>query len=94
MEILFFSNDYFSILEQTIVLGRSDFCVSENLTHYLPDNPPQMIQACILSYNTAQKMKFSIKDFFSKCDQIRSYLRIWSYLLKKCLMENFSFCAV
>ena len=22
--------------------------------------------------NTAQKMKFSIKDFFSKCDQIRS----------------------
>ena len=26
--------------------------------------------------NTAQKMKFSIKDFFSKCDQIRSFLRI------------------
>ena len=25
-----------------------------------------------LSYNTAQKMKFSIKDFFSKCDQICS----------------------
>ena len=24
--------------------------------------------------NTAQKMKFSIKDFFSKCDQIRSKL--------------------
>ena len=23
----------------------------------------------------AQKMKFSIKDFFSKCDQIRSFLR-------------------
>ena len=23
---------------------------------------------------TAQKMKFSIKDFFSKCDQIRSFL--------------------
>ena len=22
----------------------------------------------------AQKMKFSIKDFFSKCDQIRSFL--------------------
>ena len=28
--------------------------------------------------NTAQKMKFSIKDFFSKCDQIRRKLRIWS----------------
>ena len=39
-------------------------------------------------------MKFSIKDFFSKCDQIHSKLRIWSYLLKKSLMENFIFCAV
>ena len=43
---------------------------------------------------TAQKMKFSIKYFFIKCDQIRSVLRIWSHLLKKSLMENFSFCAV
>ena len=33
--------------------------------------------------STAQKMKFSIKDFFSKCDQIHSFLRIWSHLLKK-----------
>ena len=32
---------------------------------------------------TAQKMKFSIEDFFSKCDQIRSFLRISSYLLTK-----------
>ena len=41
---------------------------------------------------TAQKMKFPTEDFFSKCDQIRSFLRIWSHLLKKSLMENF-FCA-
>ena len=34
--------------------------------------------------NTAQKMKFYIKDFFSKCDQV--------HLLKKSLMENFFFC--
>ena len=47
-----------------------------------------------LTPNTAQKMKFSIKDFFSKCDQIRSFLRIWSHLLKKSLKENFIFCAV
>ena len=40
---------------------------------------------------TAQKMKFSIKDFFCKFDQIRSFLRIWSHLLKKFLMENFFF---
>ena len=43
---------------------------------------------------TAQKMKFSIKDFFSKCDQIRRKLRIWSHWLKKSLMENFIFCVV
>ena len=41
-----------------------------------------------------QKMKFSIKDFFSKFDQILSFLRIWSHLLKKSLMENFIFCVV
>ena len=39
-------------------------------------------------------MKFSIKDFFSKCDQIHSFLPIWSDLLKKYLMENFIFRAV
>ena len=38
-------------------------------------------------------MKLSIKDFFSQCDQIPRKLRIWSYLLKKSLMENFLFCA-
>ena len=35
---------------------------------------------------TPQKLKFSIKDFFNKYDQIRRKLRIWSYLLKKSLM--------
>ena len=39
----------------------------------------------------AQKMKFSVKNFFSKYDQIRSFLRIWSHLLKVSLMENFFF---
>ena len=39
-------------------------------------------------------MKFSIKDLFSKCEKIRSFLRIWSHLLKKFLVENFSFCVV
>ena len=40
------------------------------------------------------KMMFSIKNFFSKCHQIRSFLRIWSLLLKKSLTEDFIFCAV
>ena len=43
---------------------------------------------------TAQNIKFSIKDFFSKCDQIRRTLRIWSHLLMNSLMENFIFWAV
>ena len=37
-----------------------------------------------LHSDTAQKVMFSIKDFFSKCDQIR----------RKLQMENFIFCAV
>ena len=43
---------------------------------------------------TAQKIKFSTTDFSSKCYQIHSFLRIWSHLLKKSLMENFIFCAL
>ena len=43
---------------------------------------------------TAQKMKFSMNNFFSKCDQIHSFLRIWSHLPKNCLMEKLIFCAV
>ena len=39
-------------------------------------------------------MKFPIKDFFRKFDQIRKKLQIWSHLLKKSLMENFIFCVV
>ena len=39
-------------------------------------------------------MKFSIKDYLIKCNQFRSFLRIWSHLMKKSLMENFTFCAV
>ena len=42
----------------------------------------------------AQKMKCSIMDFFSKCDQISEKMRIWSHLLKKSFMENLIFCAV
>ena len=40
------------------------------------------------------KMKFSIKEFFSTCDQIRRKLRIRSHLLKKFFMKNLTFCPV
>ena len=43
---------------------------------------------------TGRKMKFFIKYFFSKSDEIRSFLPIWSHLLKKSLMKNLVFCAV
>ena len=35
-------------------------------------------------------MKFPVKDFFSKCDQIPKS----SHLPKKSLMKNFIFCVV
>ena len=44
--------------------------------------------------DTAKKMKFSIKDFFGKCDQMRSFLRICSHLLEKSLIEKLIFCIV
>ena len=47
--------------------------------------------------NTAQKIKFPIKHFFSKCDQICSFLWLWPNLLKKALIESLCseiFCAV
>ena len=40
------------------------------------------------------KNEVSVKDFFSKFDQIGSFLRIWLHLLKKLLMGNFIFCVV
>ena len=59
----------------------------------------EMIDFFLVTYSTfgtksstltyiAQTMKFFIEDLFSKCDQLRSFLRIWSHLLKKSLMEN------
>ena len=48
----------------------------------------------LVTYCIKQKMKFSIKDFSSKCGQIRSFLQIRSHLLKKSLMKNFIFCPV
>ena len=64
------------------------FLYSDNmgsLTYFTPLNGRNI---CI---RHSTKMKFSIKDFFSKCNQIRSFLQIWSHLLKKSLMENFIF---
>ena len=52
------------------------------------------IQFSLIIKFTAQKIKFFIKDFFSKCHQICRKLWIWPHLLNKFLMENFIFWAV
>ena len=64
-------------------LTESNFASNVRNQYYVPD---------FYFTDTTQKMKFSAKDFFSKCDQICRKLRIWSHILKKSLMENF--CAV
>ena len=43
------------------------------------------MQRYILVPVTAEKVKLSIKDFFSKCDQTQRKLRIWSHLRKNFL---------
>ena len=47
----------------------------------------------LICCTTKKEMQFSIKDFFSKCDQIRSLLQVWSHLLKKILNGKLQFFA-
>ena len=53
--------------------------------HFFQKNPKRVYEVFLSNFvietflqriYTAQKMKFSITDFFSKCDQIRNLLRI------------------
>ena len=44
--------------------------------------------------STAQKMKFPVKDFFSKCDQISQETADLVTLTEESLEENFIFCVV
>ena len=54
-----------------------NFGIFGNLTISLYTNPCYIFHWVIyLKACTSQKMKFSMKDFFSKCDQIRRFLRI------------------
>ena len=72
-----------------LILGSEKFCCSSCWFWLF-----KFIKRQFFQWNTAHKMKFSITDFFSKCDQVRRKLQIWSHLLKKSEMENFIFCAV
>ena len=71
-------------------------CVSITLPHHeIRWNNGILRCEFLMGRTTAQKMKFSIRDFFSKCDQIRvSQVFCVSHQLKKSLIESFIFCAV
>ena len=43
----------------------------------------------MVTISALQKKEVFLKAFFSKYDQIRRKLQIWSHLQKKSLMENF-----
>ena len=83
--MFFFSTKHFLLQPKSLVVL---------LQTLLQKNCSLVKSFLVIAFLTAQKMKFSIKYFFNKCDQIHRKLRIWSNLLKKSLMENFSFCAV
>ena len=80
--------------------------VKMNMRQYLKNYEYDYTTCCLLGYSCFKegynffcrrlhkKMKFPIQDFCSKCNQICSFPRIWTHLLKKSLMENLIFCAV
>ena len=50
-------------------------------------------KAILIRVITAQKMKFSIKDFFSKCDQIRNLNEKLHFLCSGCCTVWWNCCA-
>ena len=77
-----------------ILVGWIDIFDKSNIQYLSRYTKTDMKILQHIRLHTAQKMGFSSKDFFCKCDQISSFLQIWSHLLKKSLIENFIFCAV
>ena len=86
-----FSLYFFPVLLVLRVMSRMRFQGFWKVDHF---ETLGYVWNLVSGYYTSQKMKFFIKDFFSKYDQICRKLRIRSHLLKKSSMENFIFCAV
>ena len=62
------------LLEEVNSFGKCDqICRKLQIWSHLlkKSTPSKLMQSTLPLVNTAQKMKFSIKDFFSKWDQIR-----------------------
>ena len=74
--------------------GFDNWQGSENATDTVNYRVYLVSKLLVLLNNTAKNVKFSIKGFFSKCDQIRRKLRIWSHLLKKSLIKKLHFLCI
>ena len=73
---------------------RQGTCFYLHNSLLLPTPSISVLTESVLSYSsvfTAKKIKFFIKDFFSKYEQICRNLRIWSYLLKKSFHRKLNF---
>ena len=92
LSLCFFSVYYFSFALLTII--RTTKWQSKHINTTPNINKLITISSWQNQDNLHKKMKFSMKNFSSKCDQIRRKLRIWTHSLEKSLMENFIFCAV
>ena len=62
---------------------------------FLKKMRPRLTHYWIHAKYHCEDIKLSVKDFFGKSDQFgKSFLQIWSHLLKKFSTEKFIFCAV
>ena len=78
-------------LSKSLKLKTSEFWIITKSAQEITKVFTKVSTATLLTLQT--KMKLSVKDFFSKCNQIRRK-PIWSYLWKKSLMKSFISCAV
>ena len=58
------------------------------LQHQKIKNTARMVFSFLRLALTVQKMKFSIKDIFLKCDQSRWSVRTWSHFIVKICKEK------
>ena len=72
-------------------LRTSKNILVENPQNLLSNFSVDTDELTLLDFHSVQKMKFSIKNFFSKCDEISSFPQTWSHLWEKSLREIFIF---
>ena len=88
--IRFYSNNQIEEIQEESLFFSLD--VNCYISTFQTTNELKQSRKLIITTIHSTKMKVSIRNFFSKCDQIRNFLRIRSHLLKKSPMENFFLC--